>query len=62
MSTAEARPAGMDGQVPADLDAVMKRIFDSTPVDPATSRRIKERADQITEEIRRIRGVMDNAR
>jgi len=62
MSTAETQPAGIDQQVLADLDAVMKRIIDGTPVDPETSRRIEERADRITEEIRRTRGVMDDAR
>ena len=62
MSTAKTEPAGIDPQVLADLDAVMKRIIDGTPVDPETSRRIEERADRITEEIRRTRGVMDDAR
>jgi len=62
MSTAETEPAPIDLQVLADLDAVMKRIIDGTPVDPETSRRIEERADRITEEIRRTRGVMDDAR
>ena len=62
MSTAETEPAGIDPQVLADLDAVMKRIIDGTPVDPETSRRIEERADRITEEIRRTRGVMDDDR
>jgi hypothetical protein len=62
MSTAETEPARIDLQVLADLDAVMKRIIDGTPVDPETSRRIEERADRITEEIRRTRGVMDDAR
>jgi hypothetical protein len=62
MSTPETEPAGIDLQVLADLDAVMKRIIDGTPVDPETSRRIEERADRITEEIRRTRGVMDDAR
>jgi hypothetical protein len=62
MSTAEITPAGTDLQVLADLDAVMKRIIDGTPVDPETSRRIEERADRITEEIRRTRGVMGDAR
>ena len=61
MSTAETESAGIDLQVLADLDAVMKRIIDGTPVDPETSRRIEERADRITEEIRRTRGVMDDA-
>lgn len=62
MSTTETELAGIDSQVLADLDAVMKRIIDGTPVDPETSRRIEERADRITEEIRCTRGVMDDAR
>jgi hypothetical protein len=62
MSTAETKPAGIDLHVLVDLDAVMKRIIYGTPVDPETSRRIEERADRITEEIRRTRGVMDDAR
>ena len=50
MSTTETDRAGVDLRVLADLDAVMKRIIDGTPVDPETSRRIEERADRITEE------------
>jgi hypothetical protein len=62
MSTTEAERAGTDPQVLADLDAVMKRIIDGAAVDPETSRRIEERADRITEELRRTRGVMDDDR
>jgi hypothetical protein len=62
MSSAENDPAAIDPQVLADLDAVMKRIIDGTPVDPETSRRIEERADRIMEEIRRTRGVMGDDR
>ena len=62
MSTAETQPAGIDPQILADLDAVMKRMIDGTPVDAETSRRIEQRADQITEDIRRSRGVMDDDR
>ena len=62
MNTAETEAAGMNREVLSDLDAVMKRIIDGTPVDPETSRRIEERADRITQEIRRTRGVMDDAR
>jgi hypothetical protein len=57
MSTAETEPAGIDPQVLADLDAVMKRMSDGAAVDPETSRRIEERADRITAEIRRTRRV-----
>jgi hypothetical protein len=61
MSSAETA-AGINQQVLTVLDVVMKRIIDGTPVDPETSRRIEERADRITEEIRRTRGVMDDDR
>jgi hypothetical protein len=62
MSTSETDHAPIDPQVLADMDAVMKRIIDGTPVDPETSRRIEERADRIMEEIRRTRGVMADDR
>jgi hypothetical protein len=62
MRTAEPEPARIDPQVLADLDAVMKRISDGAAVDPETSRRIEERADLITEEIRRSRGIMEDDR
>jgi hypothetical protein len=58
MST-NATTSGVDPQVLADLDAVMKRIIDGSPVDPETSRRIEERADCITEELRRKYGQVD---
>jgi len=60
MSTAETESAGIDLQVLADLDAVMKRIIDGTPVDPETTRRIEERANRITEEIYRRHGLIDD--
>jgi hypothetical protein len=46
----------------ASPDAVMKRVIDGTPVDLETSRRIEERANCITDEIRRTIGVVDDAR
>ena len=62
MGTAETELAGIDPQVLADLNAVMKRIIDGTPVDLETSRRIEQRADRITEELHRTRGVMEDDR
>ena len=62
MNTAETASADTEAQVLTDLDAVMKQIIDGTPVDPETSRRIEERANRITEEILRTRGVMDDDR
>ncbi len=58
MNSTEIKP-GIDPQVLADLDAVMRRIMDGTPVDPETSRRIEERADRITEELRKKHGQID---
>lgn len=52
---------GVDQQVNADLDAMMKNIIDGTPLDPETSRRIDERADRITEKLRRLHGVISDA-
>lgn len=57
--SSEMKKPGIDPEVLSDLDAVMRRIIDGTPVDPEVSRRIEERADRITEEIRRTRGIMD---
>lgn len=62
MGATEAESAALDSQVLADLDAVMKRIVDGTPVDAETSRRIEERADRITDDLRRTRGVMTDDR
>jgi hypothetical protein len=62
MGTDETKPAGIDPQLLADLDAVLKRISDGAAIDPETARRIEQRADRITEEIRRTRGVMNDDR
>ncbi len=48
-----------DPQVLADLDAVMKQVMDGTPVDAATSRRIRERAERVTEETYQAHGDVD---
>jgi hypothetical protein len=58
MST-EAETTGIDPQVLADLDAVMRRVIDGTPVDPEISRRIRERAERVTEETYRAHGDVD---
>jgi hypothetical protein len=56
MDTHEPNRIGIDPQVLSDLDAVMKRIVDGTPVDEETSQWIEERGNKITEEIRRLHG------
>ncbi len=61
MSSSETKSSGIDPQVLADLDAVMERIRTGKTFDPETSRRIRERAERITEEIRQKHGELDIA-
>jgi hypothetical protein len=61
MATSKTQTAGTDPQVLADLDAVMKRITTGIPLDPEAARRIRERAEGITEEIRQQHGELDIA-
>jgi hypothetical protein len=61
VTTSETKTVGTDPQVLADLDAVMKRISTGEPVDPQVSRRIRARAERITEEIRQKHGELDIA-
>jgi hypothetical protein len=58
MST-DVESTRIDPQVLADLDAVMRRIIDGTPVDPEIARRIRERAERATEETYRAHGDVD---
>jgi len=55
----ETETTGSDPQVQADLDAVMRRVIDGTPVDAEICRRIRERAERVTEEIYRAHGDVD---
>ncbi|MCI0637953.1 MAG: hypothetical protein L0Y72_23740 [Gemmataceae bacterium] len=61
MATSQIKTAGTDPQVLADLDAVMERIMTGKSLDPAMSRRIRERAERITEGIRQKHGELDIA-
>lgn len=59
MNTTEARPIFLDPQALADAEAVMLHVINGTPVDPDLKRRVEERADRITEEIRQKHGYVD---
>jgi hypothetical protein len=61
MARSETKTAGTDPQVLADLDAVMNRIATGKPLDPESSRRIRARAERITEAIRQKHGELDIA-
>ncbi len=49
----ETKPAGADPEVLADIDALMRHAVDKTPVEPELFRRVNERADRLTEELRK---------
>ena len=40
----------------ADAEAVLRHALEGDPLDPEVSRRVRKRAERITEEIRRVRG------
>jgi hypothetical protein len=58
MSTVKKTPA-VDSQVLADRQAAFDHALKGTPIDPETSRRIRQRAEAITEEVRRTHGLVD---
>ncbi len=45
----------------ADGDAVIESLLTGKPIDPETARRVQERAEQITQELRRKHGTLDVA-
>jgi hypothetical protein len=47
-----SKPTGVDPEVLADIDALMRHLTEKTPVDPILARRAEERADQLTEQLR----------
>jgi hypothetical protein len=59
MST-ETNQTGTDLQEQADFEAVLRDAFEGEPLDPEVARRVEERAHRITEEIRRVHGVIDD--
>ena len=44
-----------------DAEAVLQHAFHGKPLDPDVARRVRERAAEITERIRRTKGVIDDA-
>ncbi len=47
--------------VEADLAVVMDHLISGNPLDPSVVRRVRERSEQATEEIRRRFGTLDVA-
>ena len=49
----ETKTAGVDPEFLADIDALMHHASDKTPVDPELSRRVCERSQRLTEQLRK---------
>ena len=47
--------------VDEDAEAVLQHAFHGKPLAPDVARRVRERAAEITERIRRTKGVIDDA-
>ena len=61
MSAAKSIPVFSDPQVLSDLDAVVASIASGTPLNAEIRRRIRERSERITEELRQKHGELDVA-
>jgi hypothetical protein len=52
-------PNNIDPQEQADGEAVLRHAFHGEPLDPEVSRRVRERAAKVTEEVYRLHGEID---
>jgi hypothetical protein len=59
--TNECENTGSDPQVRDDYQAVMRHVAEGTPIEPELARRVRERAERITDEIRREQGAISRA-
>ena len=50
-----------DAETSADLDAVIRHVTDGTAIDPELSRRVRERSEKLSEQIRRRYGQLEVA-
>lgn len=58
--SAETKYIDMDPLEQADAEAVLRHAFDGEPLDPEVDRRVRERAELITERIRHTHGLIDD--
>lgn len=57
--TAETKTTDADSQLHADAEAVLRHVFHAEPPSPEVSRRVRERAARVTEEVYRVHGEID---
>jgi len=60
MSTETAAADPLADSEHFDTMAVLRHAFEQAPLDPEVARRVDERAAQITEQLRRTHGVIDD--
>ena len=46
----------------SDTEAVLRHAFERAPLDPEVARRVDERANQITEQVRQTHGIINDER
>jgi len=57
--TNEHDNSGIDPQARDDYNAVMRHVAEGSPVEAELARRVRERAERISDEIRREHGDID---
>lgn len=57
--TNEHDDIGSDPQARDDYQAVMRHVVEGSSVEPELARRVRERAERITDELRREHGDID---
>jgi hypothetical protein len=55
----KAETLGIAPDLAADDEAIIEHLTAGTPIDPDVPRRVRERAERITEEVRQKHGVLD---
>ncbi len=61
MNARETNTTGTPPEALADLEAVLNHVAAGTPVEPALARRVRERSERLTEELRQRYGELDVA-
>ena len=56
----ETTNTGTDDREQADDEAVLRHAFEGEALDPEIARRVEQRANRITEEMRRVHGIIDD--
>jgi hypothetical protein len=59
MATPDKLPTPADFE--ADAQAVIEHVLTGKPLDPEVARRVRERSERATEELRRTHGTLDVA-